>query len=63
MHIRYCTPEKDGNTYEGFHLKSLRIYDTEEEAEAVADSYPGMGVFHCEYGNCWHLKRIFYPKF
>ena len=59
MTIEYCKPEPDGNTYEGWHLKSLRAFDTEEEAQAVADSYECMGVFYCEYGHCWHIKREF----
>lgn len=58
MHINYCepVPRADGRTYDGWHLKRLRAYCTEEEAQAVADSY-GMGVFYCEYGKCWHIKK------
>ena len=58
MKIRYCSPNPDYDYYgkNKFHIKSLRMYDTEESARAVADKY-GMNVFHCEYNDCWHVCR------
>lgn len=50
----YCRPEPDGNTYEGWHLKSLRVYRDKDEVEALADKYD-MSYFYCEYGHCYHL--------
>lgn len=64
MNARYCRPEKDSNEYFGWHLKALRCYDTEEEAERVASTY-GSDVFYCEYGNCYHIsarRRNYYGK-
>lgn len=51
----YCRPEKDGNSYEGFHLKALKAYDTEYEAQQVANTYDA-SVFYCEWGDCWHIS-------
>lgn len=52
----YCTPERGtGRSYEGWHLKTLRAYDDEAQAKAVARTYGG-SVFYCEYGNCYHIS-------
>ena len=48
-----CSPEPDGNEYEGWHRKTLVKYDR-EEAEDLAEKYE-MSYFYCEYGNCYHL--------
>ena len=50
-----CIPDKDGNEYQGFHLKELRVY-TEQQARAVAARINGH-AFYCEYGDCWHVGR------
>lgn len=58
MKVRYCCPNPDYDYYGNnrTHIKSLRMYDTEEEARSVADKY-GMDVFKCNYNNCWHICR------
>lgn len=42
--------------YDGWHLKTLRCYDSKEQVEAVAANLD-MSYFYCEYGNCYHLCR------
>jgi hypothetical protein len=54
--MSYCTPQPDGNTYEGWHLKSLKVYHDKAEAERVAH-FLGKRVFYCEYGSCYHIAK------
>ena len=56
MNIRYCSPEPGHGHghYEGWHLKSLKVFDSREAAEAAADRCGGE-AFYCEYGNCYHI--------
>lgn len=57
--VRYCSPDPDRvchEEYRGWHMKTLRCYDYEEQAAAVAARL-NMSYFYCEYGNCYHLCR------
>lgn len=49
----YCTPQRDGHTYEGWHERSLKCL-TQAQAERIAAVYHKQ-AFYCEYGNCWHV--------
>lgn len=61
MEVKYCRPEIERSytggyvEYRGFHLKPLRVYDTEYEAQQVADTYNAR-CFYCEWGRCWHIS-------
>ena len=55
--VRYCSPDMYANNrdeYDGWHLKTLRCYDSKEQVAAVAARL-NMSYFYCEYGNCYHL--------
>ena len=59
MHIDYtrtCSPRPDGHKYEGWHRKSLVVYEELSDVEAAANRL-GMSYFFCEYGSCYHLCR------
>lgn len=57
--VRYCSPDHGlvgHDEYRGWHVKTLRSYDSEEQVAAVAARL-NMSYFYCEYGNCYHLCR------
>ena len=56
MDYETCKPRQVAGSYKGWHQKSLRKYNSIEEANKAAESVHGK-VFYCEYGHCWHVGR------